>query len=133
MSTITLHQRAILEFLTTRDDATMSEINHHLGVDRNKKSHVTALASSGHITMAHYEDARRYSITDKGHRALRIDKAVGDTPPCAPRRSSVMTGDWTPAPWRPEVARPGCLDNVNLPSLQGSRRVYRKDAVGVPA
>lgn len=68
-----------------------------------------------------------WSATEAGQRMHREHhRHHGER--AAPRHTHHDGPPWAPPPWRPEVARPGCMDHVRLPSLMGGVRVYRRDA-----
>lgn len=128
MRPLTSQQRAILTFVDGAGDAPLREINNHLGVVGRQQAHLQRLVATGHLSRTPREEVASYSITDKGRRALHQPETAHTRTVAAPRQTQVMDGHYRPAPWRPEVARPGASDHVNVPSMMGGQRVYRRDA-----
>lgn len=127
MRPLTSQQRAILTFVDGAGDAPLREINNHLGVVGRQQAHLQRLVATGHLSRTPREEVASYSVTDKGRRALQAGpSSLGGV--ATPRTLAAHADPYRPKPWRPDHARPGCLDHVRVPSLMGQRRVYRRDA-----
>lgn len=124
-----MHADRALRILTLADrHGTMSraEIERHLADGQRAVAVLRNMVAREHLALDRADGLGLYSLTHKGRLALRAAQHQGCV--AAPRENHIMDGHYRPAPWRPELARPGASDHVNVPSLIGEQRVYRKDA-----
>lgn len=124
-------QSAILAILADADDDCAAiDFAKRTGQDYELvRRELLSLVRQNYIEAYMVKGIRRYTITSKGLRTLRAKPAE---PRClanvAHPRTHGSGGPWKGMPWRPDHARPGCMDHVRIPSKQGSRLVYRPDA-----
>ena len=86
-----------------------------------------SLVQHGLVSKTRLDRLWLYSATAKG-RDLHAERSRAASLIAQPRHIHMGGPVWRPTPWRPDVARPGCMDHVRLPSLIGGQRIYRRDA-----